>query len=78
MQQLRSSLSDEIDDSTDFLRLRSCCAVTNEVGYEAVSAKHNIGLAPNTLLGDLKARTKSISQPSFLFMYLHYALFDTT
>lgn len=35
MQQICTSLADKVNDSTDLIRLRTCSAVTNEVGYEA-------------------------------------------
>ena len=35
IQQLCTSLADEVNDSTDLIRLRTCSAMTNEVGYEA-------------------------------------------
>ena len=35
MQELCSSIADEISDSDDLDRLRAFCVVTNELGYEA-------------------------------------------
>ena len=35
MQELCSSIADDISDSDDLDRLRTFCVVTNEVGYEA-------------------------------------------
>ena len=35
MKQLCCSIADEIDDSTDLIRLRTCYAVTYETGYGA-------------------------------------------